>query len=336
MRVSGKWYGGISELVISRLPFNFSYRSSHLKVHIPHIDPVIRCFLFILLLGGLPAAASVRKDTTPVSSSKQAIAFLEKHAELLPSNFWPNVNPVIFLQNLRNNVEEPLSIHEGLNTNFCAYAAMSYLPLHFDPLGYVTFMLKLYRDGKALYGKEYFEPSREVRLAAGTLSFKGELDIRPADQLWFLSLADHFKGYLNLFDKHYNAGDENRLWASVNFSKFNRMVRRLFHFRVKAVGSDLFRPGIRDMYEYLSERLRTGTVGLFVNNMDLYKKNHTHLRIGIPTHFIILAGIEEVGDKIAITYWDYGFRTRQLLSEKFLKQLIFGIAHITPKKADEQ
>lgn len=319
------------------MQFNFSHRSAHLKVRRPHIDPVIRFLLFILLLGCLPATASVRKDTTPLSNRQQAIAFIEKQAEqLLPSNYWPNVNPVIFLQNLRDNVEEPLNIHEGLNTNFCAYAAMSYLPLHFDPLGYVSFLITLYRDGKALYGKEYFEPSREVRLAAGTLSFKGELDIRPADQLWFLSLADHFKGYLNLFDKHYNAGDENRLWASVNFTKFNRMIRRLFNFRVNAVGSDLFRPGIRDIYEYLSERLRTGTVGLFVNNMDLYKKNHTHLRIGIPTHFIILVDIEEVDDKIAITYWDYGFRTRQLLSEKFLKQLIFGIAHITVKKADEK
>ncbi|MES2005909.1 MAG: hypothetical protein V4450_15430 [Bacteroidota bacterium] len=284
----------------------------------------------------LTANDRIHIDTTPLSTQQQALAFLEKQSELKASNFWPNVNPVFFLQNLRKNIDEPLSIYEGRSTNFCAYAALSYLPLHYDPLGYVTFMLKLYKEGKAIYGKEYFEPTKEVKLAAGTLSFKGELDIRPADQLWFLSLADHFKGYLNFLDKHYNPGNENTMWAAVNFSKFNRMVRRLFNYRVDAVGSDLLRPGVRDVFAYLSERLQTGTIALFVNNLDLYKKNHTRLKLGVPTHFIILLAVEEVEDKVAITYWDYGGRTKQLLSEQFLKKIIFGISHATQKRADEK
>ena len=275
-------------------------------------------------------------DTTPLSTPKQALAYLEKQTNLKASNFWPNVPPVFFLQNLRKNIENPLSIYEGRSTNFCAYAALSYLPLHDDPLSYVLFMLKLYSEGKAMYGKEYFEPTREVKLAAGTLSFKGELDVRPADQLWFLSLADHFKGYLNILDKHYDAGDENTFWAAVNFSKFNRMIRRLFNYEVDAIGSDLIRPGVRDEFAYLSERLLTGNIALFVNNLDLYKKNHTRLKIGVPTHFIILLDIKEVDDKIAITYWDYGGRTLQLVSPKFLKKIIFGIAHITKKITGDQ
>ena len=274
-------------------------------------------------------------DTTPLSTKKQALAFLDKQTELKASNFWPNVHPVFFLQNLRKNIEVPLSIYEGRSTNFCAYAALSYLPLHDDPLGYVNFMLKLYSDGKAIYGKEYFEPTKEVKLAAGKLKFKGELDVRPADQLWFFSLADHFKGYINFLDKYYNTGDENKLWAAVNYSKFNRMVRRLFNYRVDAIGSDLIRPGVRDAFEYLSNRLKTGNIALFVNNIDLYKKNHTRFKINIPTHFIILLNIEEADeDKVAITYWDYGGRTLQLVSHDFVKKIIFGISHITKKTAD--
>ncbi len=187
-------------------------------------------------------------DTTPLSTKHQALAYLEKQNTLPVSKFWPNVDPVRFLENIKKNIEQPLTIYEGRSTNFCSYAALSYLPLHDDPLTYANFLVDLYKNGKAMYGKEYFEPSREIKLAAGTLSFKGELDIRPADQLWFLSLADHFKGYLNLLDKHYDAGNENTMWASVNFSKFNRMIRKLFNYQVDAVGSDLIRPGVRDMF----------------------------------------------------------------------------------------
>lgn len=294
-------------------------------------------FSLLLFCTGLQAAEDgLRRDTTVFSTQQQALDFLDKQSGLTQSKFWPNIQPLALLKNIRRNIEVPLSIYEGRSTNFCAYAALSYLPLHNDPLGYASFLVKLYKEGKAMYNRDYFEPTREVRFAAGTLSFKGELDIRPADQLWFLSLADHFKGYLNFFDKHYNPGDENKVWAAVNFAKFNRMVRRLFNYHVDAVGSDLVRPGFRDAFDYLSERLKTGTVALFLNNLDLYKKNHTRLRINIPTHFVILLDIQEAeDDKIAITYWDYGGRTRQVLPDAFLKKIIFGVSHIYPKRKND-
>ena len=296
----------------------------------------ILCTVIICLIcsvfNGLLAGQKLNTDTTPLSTRQQAINFLNKQPELTQSKFWPNVLPVPFLQNIRKNIDSPLSIYEGRSTNFCGYAALSYLPLHDDPVGYVKFILQLYNNGKAAYGIDYFEPSKQIKLTAGTLSFKGELDIRPADQLWFLALADHFKGYLNFFDKHYNTGDENKTWAAVNFAKFNRMVRRLFNYRVDAIGSDLLRPGIRDIYEYLSDRLQTGNIALFVNNLDLYKKSHTMITLNVPTHFIILLNIEETDDdKIAITYWDYGGRTRQVVTPGFLKRIVFGIASISKK-----
>jgi hypothetical protein len=287
--------------------------------------------LFVCLFHIPAAAQSNTQDTTPLSSQKQALDFLDKLGFIKQSTHWPTVTPVAFMENLRKNIVSPLTIYEGRSTNFCAYAALSYLPLHDDPLGFVQFMVKIYSEGKALYGKAYFEPGKEVREEAGTLRFKGELDIRPADQLWFFTLADHFKGYLNFFDKHFNNGDENRMWAAVNLTKFNRMIRVLFNYRVASVGSDLFRPGIRDIFEYLSERLQTGNVALFVNNPSLYRKDHKRIKISVPTHFIILLNVEEVGDKIAFTYWDYGGRTMQLFAPSFLKKIIFGVSHITKK-----
>jgi hypothetical protein len=289
------------------------------------------CFLFSCIVWITASAQQNSADTTPLSIQQQALSFLANETDLVQSAHWPSVNPVVFMQNLKKNIEIPLSIYEGRSTNFCAYAALSYLPLHDDPLTYVKFMGQLYKEGKATYGTEYFDPSPEVKQAAGTLSFKGELDIRPADQLWFLGLADHFKGYLNILDKHFNMGDENKMWAAVNFAKFNRMIRKLFNYDVSPVGSDLFRPGIRDIFKWLSGRMATGHIALFVNNLSLYRKNHTRIKVSVPTHYVILLEIAEVDDKIAITYWDYGGKSRQLLKPDFLKKLIFGIAHITQK-----
>jgi hypothetical protein len=300
----------------------------------------VKKVFFLLLLLQMAAGTHVfasqtaNADTTPHSTQKEAFIFLASAKNLAASNFWPNIAPLPFLKNLEKNIENPLSLYEGRSTNFCAYAALSYMPLHEDPLGYVRFMVQLYIAGKARYGKAWIEPTREVRITAGTLSFKGELDIRPADQLWFLSLADHFKGYLNFLDHHYDAGDENKMWASVNFAKFNRMVRELLNYRVSAIGSDLLRPGVRDLFEYLNERTQTGHVALFVNNLDLYKKSHTLIKFAVPTHFIILLAIEEVeDDKVAITYWDYGGKSKQVVKLDFLKKIIFGISHITIKSS---
>lgn len=275
-------------------------------------------------------------DTTPISTQKDAINYIEKIKELNASTYWPHINPQLFLQNVKDNIYKPLEIYEGSNTNFCGYAALSYLPLHDDPIGYVKFMLQIYKDGKARMGKAFIEPSAEIMNAAGTLKFKGVLDIRPADQLWFLSLADHFKGYVNFFDHHYNPGDENTFWASVNYAKFNRMVKKLFNYNVATRGSDLMHPWIDDLYNYISEKMKTGTTVLYLNNATLYKKKHNTLRPGIPTHYVILLDIIKDEDLITITYWDYGFRSLRQITPAFLKKIVFGISHCTKKISPDE
>ena len=276
------------------------------------------------------------KDTIITSAKQQAIAFLQKTDTLSISSFWPNIKPAAFLENIKLNINKPLSIYEGVSTNFCGYAALSYIILHDEPLFYAKFMVELYEHGEAIMGKASFRPSPEIKLAAGTMKFKGKLDIRPADQMWFLSLADHFKGYLNLFDKHYDAGDEDKLWASVNYAKFNRMLRELLNENVDAIGADLIHPAISDLYEYISSMMKTGTMVLYINNTFLYKKTHSALKLAVPTHYIILEKISKVDDTITIVYWDYGGRSLRQLTPKFLKRITYGITHCTKKMNDVQ
>ena len=294
----------------------------------------ISCLLALLLLVAIYTNASpadyVSRDSMPTSSAKQTTAFLDSIQKLDTSYHWPNVDPEVFLQNLRTFTISPLKFYEGKSTNFCSYSALTYLPLQYDPLGFSKFMISLYREGKAKMGKVNFTPGAAIKKEAGLLKYKGALDINAAGQMWFLVLADHFKGYLNLFNRHFDEGDENTLWASTNFAKFNRMLRKLFYLNVRARGADLVRPWIHDLYGYMQEKLKKGTVFLYLNNRLLYKKKHTVARFGIPTHFVLLMDIYKGdGDKINIIYWDYGIKTLQQVSPAFLKKIVFGISYFS-------
>ena len=274
------------------------------------------------------------RDTTPTSTPQQALDFINNTDSLQHSTYWPNINPALFLENIKLNIKQPLRLYEAISTNFCSYAAVSYLVLHTNPLAYAKLMISLYNTGKGTMGGATFNPSQQIKPVAGDLRFKGALDIRPADQLWFLCLADHFKGYLNIFSRRYNKdGDEDRLWASVNYAKFNRMVKRLLNLKVEAAGSDLIRPWISDLYGYIHRRVGTGIVVLYLNNTFLYKKSHTTLKLGVPTHYVVLEKIEEDEDGIiTIVYWDYGARSLRQVTPEFLKKIVFGISLCTQKK----
>ncbi len=171
-----------------------------------------------------------------------AIAYLNLNLNIPQSDVWVNVKPEPFIKNIQKNIEEPLHIYAGSNTNFCSYAAISYSCISSDPLTYVMFMINLYNKGFANFRDVHINPSAEVKRSAGLLKFKGELDINVADQILYMALADRFKGYLNFFNHHYKPGAENSLWPAANYAKFNRMLRKLTNYHVEAIGSDLVRP----------------------------------------------------------------------------------------------
>jgi len=297
----------------------------------------LTCLLFWQVsLGNTPPSKKQIIDTLKTSTQQQALAFLNEINDLQPSKIWPNIKPAKFLQNLKTTIYNPISIYPGNGTNFCGYGAITYLFLLDDPLGYTKLLLQLYREGKAVFGATRFDPSQAVKKQAGLLRYKGILDIRPAEQMWYLTLADHFKGYLNFFNGKYDPDDEDKFWASVNYAKFNRMVRKLLRYNVKARGADLIRPRVGDQYKYISERMKTGTVVLFINNRIVHKKNHVRIKLGVPTHFIVAEKISLENDLITLVYWDYGAKTQLQLSPAFIKRIIFGITYCTKKKiADE-
>jgi hypothetical protein len=292
-------------------------------------------------LFSLPALADISPatpgDTMRLSSVDEARAYLRSIRIPDSSKLWPNVDPKYFMDNLHLYLDNPLYAFDNKGTNFCAYTAISFITFEKDPLGFLKFMMQLYREGKAQMGHAVFEPSKGVRMMAGKLKYKGMLDINPATQMWMLSLADHFKGYLNVFNKRYDEGDENRMWASTNFAKFNRMLRRLFLWKVVGRGADLMRPPIHNLYEYIREKTQTGTVFLYLNNRLLYKKKHkVATRFGIPTHYVLVQSIDrDSSGLVNIIYMDGGRKTHQQIPEVLLRKIVFGVTYCTLKKDDD-
>jgi hypothetical protein len=141
-----------------------------------------------------------------------------------------------------------------------------------------------------------------------------------------------FKGYINIFNHRYDPNDHNTFWASVNYAKFNRMVKKLLNYNYRAKGADLKRPYINDLYTYLNERMQAGTVALYINNRILHKKNHK-LKVAVPTHFVIAEKISINNDIITFEYWDYGRMTQMQMSSDFFKRIIFGITFFTKNEA---
>ena len=308
----------------------------NLKKIFPITISLLISFFFIL---SSPAKAIVWNDSGNniiyTSTQQEAIAFIDKITNLEPSAFWPNIKASLFLQNLKTNIYKPLSIYPGRATNFCGYGALSYLLLQDDPLGYAKLLLQLYKDGKATFGDITFNPSPEILKVAGRLKYKGVLDIRPAEQMWFLVLADHFKGYLNFFNRNYDPGDEDRFWASVNYAKFNRMVKKLLKYKIIARGADLLHPHVGELYDYIAEKIKTGTVVLFINNRIVHKKDHISIKLGVPTHFVVVQQITKIDGVITLVYWDYGSRTLMQMSPSFFRKITFGITYCTKQEINE-
>jgi hypothetical protein len=271
-------------------------------------------------------------DSAKSSTLEEAIRYVQTLSVPDSSALWPNVRPVYLLENLNHFVTAPLYAFENKNTNFCGYTAISFILFEKDPVGFVKFILQLYKEGKATIGNVEFEPSSAIRTTAGSLKYKGTMDINPATQMWYLTFADHFKGYLNIFNRRYQPGDENTMWASTNFAKFNRMLRKMFNWKVRARGADLVRPPIHNLHAYIEEKLKTGVVFLYLNNRLLYKKKHVGTRLGIPTHYVVLKHIAFAGDQVDIQYMDGGRMTLQQISPALLKRIVFGVSWCTNKE----
>jgi hypothetical protein len=294
---------------------------------------------FLFLIGSLFWQVTTRAQPalTPLEKDRaRAMQLLRGADTVRQSMYWPHIKPADYFNNVRINIQEPLRMGTGSGTNFCAYGAVSYTSLMNEPARYAACMIDLYVKGEAFYRNIRLAPPLAIREAAGTLEYQGSLDTRPADQAWFLCLAHRFKGYLNFFNQRYQKGDENTVWAGTNLAKFNRMLRRLCKYKIGSHGFDIIRPGRRNLVAFFEEKLKQGEVYLYLNNSILRRKTHNRIRQKLPTHYVVLLGLTKNGEDLtSITYWDGEYKTLKELTNRQLRQVLFGYSWVKYKERND-
>lgn len=285
------------------------------------------CFFTLALFPGIFAASQFSQyDITQVSNKTQALAFLNEVDGLLTSRYWVNVNPALFIKNMRHNLEHPEGLYQGKRTNFCGYSALTYLLIKYDPLGYVTHMTDLYAHGETRFRKMYLKPTLDVRNEAGVMMSRRNLDSQHADQMWFLTLADQYKAYLNSWDDRFQPGKENTIWAAVTYYKFNQMVVDILGVHTPKTHISLIRGNHPDMIPKLFTALEESEVVLFV---DKNFKRSQWKRYFLPSHFLVLKSLAPLNaDSLEMHYWDYGSVKKHVIRKKVLMSSVRGITTI--------
>lgn len=256
------------------------------------------------------------------------------------SEHFTNVDPDTFLDQLRERVSEGghEKTNQGAGTNFCWAAAI--VKEAYDPKGMAEAMIDLYKTGTFTYdnnngGMSVPEASQEARDAVGSDVFDDNQNVEDGqtindiDQMLFMTLADHYKGYTNL-DQEYDPGDEeDPLWSGGALSKAVQ-VWGDFGFDIEVMGVDAvgWEPNTskRDLVE---EALEAGEVVLYVNSGAFKGGSYMNLT---ATHYIHVSSVEEISDNdpmtidmIEVKYWDYGGEHTQQMSPEQFHRSVYGI-----------
>ena len=154
------------------------------------------------------------------------------------------------------------------------------------------------------------------------LGLKGEL----VDQMTLMTLADRYKSYINFFNKSYDPGDEESLWASGTIGKFNTVVRD-FGCQPQSWGKDATYLWSNDKGKIIQQETAQGKdIVLFVNSSAL-KGTVDKSSNQIGTHFIRIKDFKNTGSDYQFKYWDYGKTqwTEKTISQQNFWTATFGI-----------
>lgn len=284
------------------------------------------CFLLFSLAPTIVYAQYSYHDIAARSTQAEALAFVEELKGLGRSEYWPQVDPEKFVRNLHENIASPERLYQGNRTNFCGYASLTYLFLKRDPLGYATSLVELYKEGSTRCFRAILQPGIDVRQEAGVMMDRRHLNDQHADQLWFLTLADKFKAYLNYWDEKFQSGKENTIWAAVTFNKFNRMVKEILGINAMSDYKPLVRGHTKTLVERLELGLKEGEIVLYV---DKNFKRNTWKEYLLPSHFVILSDLQHLnGDSLTLTFWEYGAVKRKPIRIKVLYSSLRGYSII--------
>lgn len=277
------------------------------------------CIIILLLTAAHPLAAR-----TPHTSAADASRILkELTAGMTQSTYFTHVGPNDFIDNLQRRIDNPDAMSQGLGTNFCGpVVIMSQLFMRYDPVGYVTFMVSLYKDGAASYynGKETIciKPSSAIRDASGWLPngrngyVEGSeaLSDNPADQMLLLVIKEKY----NTIGGKFRMGRQDRYWAGSTFKNVVWIAEHFLGYSYEATGStfggaDWNSNGRNAWIKLVKDGIASGKVCvLFLNGPIWRNQKHIAFKNLTGTHFVRIHDITVSGDYVTLDMWDYGKR----------------------------
>jgi hypothetical protein len=225
------------------------------------------------------------------------------------AELWPYIDSTDIVDNLKLNLSNPDTINQGLETNLCAYSAITRYLIEKNPKSYVSLVTSLYTKGEGIYDNKLLTASPEIRYNAGRVDYDG-ISENKADQMLLLVLAQNYqKSFINIFPGRYKLGDECKAnWAGTAIQQFDRMIRTL-GYNTKTKGADLF-PG-KNYIDSIKVQSDRGEDLFVLVNGALLKKRKLFKNLS-ANHFIQMRSIipEQLsGDgkmRYSIVIWDYG------------------------------
>ncbi len=292
----------------------------------PYVFAADNPIMFIDILGMGPGPTSTKDEAQSTINDQKG--------SLQQSSDWCDVSPENFLANLEANINDPYSINQGLNTDFCGKASIAVELILRDPQGYVTMMINLYKTGTLTYNNgnseiNYSITDRDIFAAAGNMIVPIlSADENCADQMLFLTLSDKYHSYFNT-DRDYDPGDEtNQWWSGTALSGYTAMLDD-FGFEYTAWGSDLNHNWNSNKGKLLYTEISKGNdVILFVNS-NYFRTGKNVNNATHATHWMIAGDIEKEGDdNYTINAWDYGSFNNYNMSRYAFWRVTYGIISI--------
>ena len=294
---------------------------------------IILLSLFITIGCNIPTTIN-RYGTEVVSDRTVALSIVHKFALSNTKSLYMDslkVTKKMWLKSLRAMINEPEDINATSETNFCSKAPLSVLIAKENPVGFAQLMIDLYKVGKGQYfnGRDTIMLELSPRLlnqmalniTGISYSYTEKQTINPV----FATLAYALTQKYNWgWDKKYDVGDENKVWAATPLIVENNMIKHFCGYRNYTFGFDFLTNSI-DLDKLKEAIDNKNHIYLLVNSQLL----HNLSKIGrwvIGTHYIDIKKIDflKKGKELRVVWWEYGRIFEQTFERSAFRGLIAG------------
>ena len=234
-------------------------------------------------------------------------------------------------EGLRKMIAEPEQINPTSLTNFCGKAPLGVLISKENPVGLAHLMIDLYDDGIGKYFNgidtvslvlpQRMKEQMKLNISGISYSYPEDQAINPVFATLAYVLTDNYNWG---WDKRYDVGDENKVWAGSTLGVERKVLDLFFGYNVQTFGSN-----------FLSNTINLDKVKEAVDN-----KNHVYLLVNsrllhnlskagrwlIGTHYIDVRKIDfgNKGKRIKVVWWEYGKLFEQTFERSVFRRFIAG------------